>query len=200
MTLACVAGLGSSALGTFTFTNGAPITIPSSGPGAPYPSSILVAGLGAAIADVNVTITGLSHTWPDDIDLLLVGPTGVTTVLMSDAGGSTDVVGVTYTFSDGSPLMLDAAVNPSGTYGPTNFAGAADIWPAPAPVGPYGAALSGYNGLSGNGTWSLFVADNAAGDVGSIAGGWSLTIKLVPAPGALAMIALAGLIRPRRRR
>ena len=40
-----------------------------------------------AISDVNVPLTGLSHTYPDDIDMLLVSPGGQNAIFMSDAGG-----------------------------------------------------------------------------------------------------------------
>ncbi|MFM6671066.1 MAG: S8 family serine peptidase, partial [Dolichospermum sp.] len=57
------------------FSNPNPITIPDSGTSTPYPSTINVSGLSGNINSLKVTLTNLSHTWPDDIDVLLVGPT-----------------------------------------------------------------------------------------------------------------------------
>src|SRR5204863_4832230 len=105
---------------------------------------------------------------------LLVGPGGQKVLLMSDAGGSTGISNVTLTFDDAAASKLpDSAGITSGTYRPTDFA-TGDTFPSPAPAGPYGTALSVFNGLNPNGTWSLYVLDDEAGDSGSIAGGWSL--------------------------
>ena len=41
---------------------------------------------------MNLVLGGLSHWWPDDIDMLLVGPGGQNAKIWSDAGGSLDVV------------------------------------------------------------------------------------------------------------
>jgi subtilisin-like proprotein convertase family protein len=46
-----------------------------------------MSGLGSSISDVNVTVSGLSHTFPDDVGLLLVSPAGKRTLLMTDSGG-----------------------------------------------------------------------------------------------------------------
>ena len=43
--------------------------------------------MSGSITDVNVQINGLSHTYPDDIDMLLVSPGGQNAIFMSDAGG-----------------------------------------------------------------------------------------------------------------
>jgi subtilisin-like proprotein convertase family protein len=121
-----------------------------------------------------VSLTGISHTYPDDLDVLLVGPAGQKVLLMSDAGGGTDINNATLTFDDAAASTLpDASAIVSGTYKPTDF-GTGDIFPSPAPGGPYGTTLSAFNGLNPNGTWSLYVLDDAASDSGGIAGGWSL--------------------------
>ena len=152
------------------------ITIPSGGPATPYPSTVAVSGLSGTIVDVNVSIIGFGHTWPGDVDVLLVGPFGQTAVLMADAGGSTSVSNADLTFDDSatasvpSPIPSDAL----GIYKPTSQEGFGG--PAPAPAGPYGSALSIFDGTNPNGTWSLFVFDDAQGYSGSIASGWRLDI------------------------
>jgi subtilisin-like proprotein convertase family protein len=169
--------------GTFTFSNPAPITIPASGtsgPAAPYPSTINVSGLTGVVTKVTVTLNGFTHDYPDDVDVLLVGPGGQQCILMSDAGGGDDVSGVNLTFDDMAVVSLpDSTEIRSGTYKPTNY-GSPDNFPAPGPgpvTQPLNPPLSVFNGTNPNGTWSLFVVDDFGGDAGNINGGWSITIQ-----------------------
>jgi subtilisin-like proprotein convertase family protein len=187
---------GVTNLGTVTFTiqlgttistphvvaNPAPILVPGAGTGgtggtggiaAPYPSTIPVAGLTGAVTKVTATLTGFSHTFPGDVDILLAGPAGQRIVLMSDIGSGTDAVNVNLTFDDAAAPMGATVV--SGTFRPTN-SGTGDPFPVPAPPAPHGTLLSAFNGANPNGTWSLYVVDDAATDVGTFSGGWSLTI------------------------
>ena len=172
---------GVTIVGPTAFSNSASITIPDvpGGPpdlGVPYPSSINVAGLTGSVSKVTVTLTNISHTFPDDIDILLVGPGGQGAIIMSDAGLGSDIVNVTLTFDDAAASQLpDSAQIVSGTFQPTNFA-TGDVFPAPAPGGPFGSPLSVFNGTNPNGTWNLFVVDDAGVDAGNIAGGWTLNI------------------------
>ncbi len=157
------------------FTNSAAISIPDSGIATPYPSSISVAAFPGGVNKVTARLNNFNHTFPSDVDVLLVGPTGQGIVLMSDVGGGTGAMGLNLTFSDTGAPVPAALV--SGTYVPTNVSvGAADVFPAPAPGAPYATTLSAFNGLNPVGTWSLYVVDDAGGDVGSIAGGWTLTL------------------------
>jgi hypothetical protein len=57
-------------------------------PANPYPSEINVQGLGGTITDVNVTLNGFSHGFPDDVAVQVVspGPTGKSVRRMSDVG------------------------------------------------------------------------------------------------------------------
>jgi subtilisin-like proprotein convertase family protein len=178
-----------SAAGAATFSNTAPVTIndPSAdcdvagqGPADPYPSPIQVSDQTGAITDANVTITGFSHTYPADVRILLVGPHGQTADLMDEAGGSTDVSDLTVSFDDAA---ADPVPTPlvSGTFKPTQEANGCGFdqtsdYPAPAPAGPYATDLGGFNGTDPNGTWNLYVVDNALNDTGSISGGWSLDL------------------------
>jgi subtilisin-like proprotein convertase family protein len=173
--------VGSTLTNVTAGANVGSIAIPGVGTGAgtgapanPYPSSINIAGVTGTVSKVTATITGFSHTFPSDVDILLVGPGGQKIILLSDAGGGTDAVNTNITFDDAAPVVGTTIV--SGTFRPTNVTATGDVFPAPAPAAPYGSALSAFNGISPNGTWSLYVVDDAGIDSGSIAGGWSLTI------------------------
>ncbi len=169
----------------FTFSNSGAITINDgiSPPtiATPYPSTITVIGLEGPITKVVAQFNSYSHAVPDDVDVLLVGPTGATAIVMSDVGGSSAVAGINLTLDDGaaSPLA-DAGPLASGTFQPTNV-GAGDSFPSPAPAPSGGSALSVFNGTNPNGTWSLYVVDDSTGNAGSFAGGWALVIQ-GPAP------------------
>ena len=54
------------------------VDIPAMGPATTYPAPLTVAGIAGTITDVNVTLIGLEHTYPADLDVMLVGP-GVST-------------------------------------------------------------------------------------------------------------------------
>lgn len=153
-------------------------------PSTPYGTAINIGGVSGVISDLSVTIHGFSHTDPQDVDMLLVGPSGMGLVFMSDVGSSASVTGVDLTFSDSAPGTLGVPLV-TGTYRPTNIFGFADLFPPTAPFRPYHEAvnspLSRFNGTSPNGEWRLYVVDARTGDAGSIAGGWSLQIETTPA-------------------
>jgi serine/threonine protein kinase len=160
-------------------SNTEPISIPDSGQAAPYPSTIEVSGATGTISGLTVTLTGLTHQFPNDVDVLLVGPTGENVVLMADAGGATRLRGVTLTFDDAAAAinLTDEGQIAQGSVRPASFeAGFEGGSPAPSP--PFGGALSLFSGTDPNGTWQLFVFDDAGGDAGRIAGGWSLDIEM----------------------
>ncbi len=173
-----LSGSGLFAQPTMTF-NGGGITQPgSSGTGDPYPSEINVSGIEYGFLKVTVTLTGLSHTSSNDLNILLVGPQGQQCVLMSDVGSSDELVDVEYVFDDDGPAMTTSGANPSGTYAPTNN-GPTDNWPSPGPgsVTQPGPALSIFNGTDADGAWSLYYNDDASGDSGSL-DSWSITFTL----------------------
>ncbi len=186
--------LGTTSSSTQTFTNPTAITIPATGTGAssgapadPYPSNITVSGVPTTFTKVTVTLINMSHTFPGDVDVLLVSPTGRKFILLSDVLGSSDWTGQTYTFDDdAAALVPSSGTEPgTGTYKPTNY-GTGDLFPAPAPAAPYltpatagtDTLTSAFTGVAGgdpNGTWSLYVVDDASIDSGSFAGGWSIS-------------------------
>lgn len=194
--LACAGGIAPSA-GAQVFT--APgITIETSGPGTPYPSQLVVSGVAEPVSGLRVTLANLSHSWPADVDILLAGPQGQNVILMSDAGGTAAITNVTFLFDDAAAAALPSG-GPlvSGTYRPTNLAGTgSDLFPAPAPALSGATTLATFDGTDANGTWSLYVLDDSAGDGGSI-GSW--TLQFAPEPGAagslaavLSLLAIAG--------
>jgi subtilisin-like proprotein convertase family protein len=176
--LTAVAAVAPASGAVFFFSNNSGISIPSSGAATPYPSTIDVSGVTGTVTHVVVGLANVSHTFPDDIDMLLVGPTGQAVMLMSDAGSSGDLSGANITFNDCAPRVLPNGLQIGpGRFRPTNYStpGAPDALPAPAPAEPYGTGLSNFNGLVANGTWSLFVNDDTGGDLGSISA-WNITI------------------------
>lgn len=168
------------------------------GEGVPYPSTIAVAGVTGSVNVVGVTLHGFTHECPSDLDMLLVGPHGQDSILMSDAGDctGTDRDPIELSFQDSStPVPClgsgEGTLQP-GAYAPTdrspddtdacNAIGPdpGDVFDAPAPPGPWPTGLATFNGVDPNGTWQLFVMDQYNGDVGSIEGGWSLALGITP--------------------
>lgn len=191
--------LGAQTTATYTITdvaasffNNSLITIPEAGASSPYPSTIDVAGVPGNITEVSISLYGVTHTYPDDVDILLVSPAGQKFMVQSDAGGGGNINNRSYDFMDSAAnFMQDEAGNPSGSYKPTNYDGAIDDFQHPAPDFPYsipGPAgtdtfSSAFAGSNPNGTWSLFVVDSAGPDGGSINAGWALRIVTEPASG-----------------
>ena len=163
---------------TTSFTNAVSVTIPSQGGASPYPSTINVSGLTGLVSKATVRLNGLTHAFPDDVDVLLVSPSGRKVVLMSDAGGGHAVTNLALSFDDGGALLPNANTIVAGTYNPTDHE-PGDAFPSPAPVGTPGATLAAFKGGSPNGGWSLYVVDDSTGDGGSIAGGWTLQLTTV---------------------
>ena len=131
-------------------------------------------GLIGQVEKISVTLSNLSHTYPDDLDILLAAPNGRAMVLMSDAGGSISLSNITLSFEDTGMVLPDNSAISAQTYQPGNF-GDADTFPTPAPAPPYLTRLNAFQPSAANGPWHLFVVDDAPGDAGNIRDGWSLT-------------------------
>lgn len=102
----------------------------------------------APIVDVNVTLD-ITHTWDDDLDIILTSPAGTTIILSTDNGGS----GSNYT----NTIFDDAAATPVTT-------GSAPFNGLFSPEQP----LSSFNGESPNGVWTLNISDDFSGDTGTL--------------------------------
>ena len=163
--------------GTIDLPAGQPAT--TLGPASVYPIQIPVSGMTTNVADIRVQVFGLTHTWPDDLDVLLVAPDGRTLVMQSDAGGGTNVSNATYTLEGAAAgPMPDELVLDAASYRPADYLGGVDTFPAPAPPGPYQLAppagaetfASAFGGASANGTWSVYIVDDTSADFGQLAG------------------------------
>jgi subtilisin-like proprotein convertase family protein len=184
-TAPAVAAKGRSRTVTRTFRNPAAIALPNAqtGPvsGSVYPSEIAVGGLKKAkIRDVNVRLNDYAHANGADVDVLLVGPGGQTAIVMSRVGEETaGNAAVTLRFDDEAAAALPDEEVQGGTFRPTNHDGVAIAFNDPAPTASANAALAVFDGGNPNGTWRLFVQDAfPTADPGTVAGGWSLEIKL----------------------
>ena len=199
------AAVTNSSTETKVFSSGGSVTIPGTAPGsttagagAPYPSTIAVSGLPTNAVIKSVTLKGVRHSFPDDLDILLQSPTGTNVVLMSDVGGSTDATGQNYTFDDAGGAMADAALNGTGTYRPTNT-GASDTYPAPVGAVSQGTpALTMFTG-DPNGVWNLYIADDGDGDIGSLSS-WEIKFTIptatncVSEPGTVTVTVLTPIV------
>jgi subtilisin-like proprotein convertase family protein len=172
----------STARVTFTSTGG-PSTVGASGAndGSVYPWAVSVSGLPASGVTVeSVTLNGITHTYPDDLDILLQAPTGTNVILMSDVGGDPNITGVNVVLMDGEPALPDASSIASGVYAPTNI-GTPDTWPSAPGPGSFNQSNPTLSLFTGNfnGTWNLLIRDDANGDGGSV-GSWSITFTYTP--------------------
>lgn len=169
--------------------NPAVVYLDDDGAASPYPSTITLSGLDSWTTDVNVQLFGLTHSWPDDIDVLLVGPQGQTLVLISDAGDETEVNNLNLTFDDSAAQALpDGPALASAAYRPANYE-VGDSFPAPAPSASGATSLAVFNGTNPNGVWSLYIVDDTEYDDGILNSGWCLNVTAsnnpptsVPAP------------------
>ena len=114
-------------------------------------SSNLYSNYGLTSVTINIT-----HPYDGDLELVLVSPNGVQTILSSNNGGS----GANYT----NTVFTMSAV-PSITSGTAPF------------TGTYVPEQSFYAqnvGQDGNGVWQLCITDEVSGDVGAL-NNWSIT-------------------------
>ena len=101
--------------GPTTFTNTTSIAVPATGsanqtgPASPYPSTIAVSGLSGAVSKVTVTLANLTHSTLNDVDAMLVSPTGQNLVFLSDIGDPNTLAfasNATLTFDDAAAAMI----------------------------------------------------------------------------------------------
>jgi subtilisin-like proprotein convertase family protein len=173
-------------------------------------SSLSLSGLAQAIADVNVTLTisggfngdyyvYLYHNGTSSILLNRVGRSGSNSSGYSDAGFGTNSVSFRFTFDDQagndvhnyqtSAFALNSNLQLTGSYQPDGRAidplSAGSLFDSAS----RSSELNVFNGMDGNGTWSLFVADVSAGGEGTLVN-WGLQITTIPEPASARLLVL----------
>lgn len=190
--VALVGARPAAAASTATVKNTTAIIGPSTGSANPYPSTINVSGLGTSLLGMKVVLRNVDHTCTKDFDILLVGPDGTKTTLMSDNGapaieftGCTDLKKDSITFDDACPDFAnsmpsgaDICVRPSDN---DALGHQGDSWPGVGDSYP-ALNLSTFNGKNPNGAWKLYVVDDANDDKGNINGGWELQLNTSNSP------------------
>ncbi|HKQ39307.1 MAG TPA: HYR domain-containing protein, partial [Verrucomicrobiae bacterium] len=159
------------------YTNSGTITIYDNAPAFPYPSSVRVACVPDTVKRATVTLRGFTHSYPDDVDVMLATPDGRCVMLMSDVGSGSLANNINITLDDSAAAPLpDSTQLVTGTFRPANYDSDSDNFPAPAPKLTPVNNLTGLAGIDPNGFWSLFVVDDFQLDTGVINNGWVLRL------------------------
>jgi subtilisin-like proprotein convertase family protein len=161
------------------------------------------------VAMLDLTLTGLAHTWAGDLLINLASPNGTSASIMRRPQGNNADPALTVgddSWFGGNYRFIDSGAS----LGAALAAPPANV----VPSGDYQASIRTVPGLNvpvllnstfGNtpvfGTWTLQVFDLGGGGTGSL-GSASLSISAVPEPGtyALMILGLVGLAAVNRRR
>lgn len=174
----------------------------NNGRAAPFPSVVSAANVphlegrtGERVSNVTVTFNRFSHGYTADLGVVLESPNGQKNLLLRNSGGRVfpiDTEASDLTFSLDSAASQDLPFSRqilAGSFKPADY-GSGDLIPGASPTGPYATSLtvlrgpaagtaateSDIIGSNPNGDWKLYVVDNAPGESGISAGGWTLEI------------------------
>jgi hypothetical protein len=139
---------------------------------------------------LTVTLMGFSATDTSDVDVVLVGPTGVALVLLGGAGKTSPVGPFNITFDDTAAISVPPSLSSAGSFKPTQNVPIGSF-PSPGPGLDYkspavvGTSILGsfnaagvFPAISLNGAWSLYVMDTVSKDSTELANGWSINLAL----------------------
>jgi len=153
---------------TTSATNSTPLAIPT-GP-AVVSNTVVIAGAGAVVSKVTL-MANITHTFAADLDITIASPSGTVVTLTTDNGAGNDNV-----FNG---TLWDDDANPGGQVPYTTNAGMTTDHPyanltVATPLTPE-EALGAFNGQNPNGTWTITISDDLAGDGGSL-DSWTLNV------------------------
>jgi len=163
-----------------TVTQSTAVAIPT-GP-AVVTSTIDVSGAGSFLFDLDVQ-TFLTHTFAADLDITITSPSGTVVTLTTDNGAGNDNV-----FNG---TIWDDSANPAGQVPYTtnnglvtdqayvNLTTASTLVPE--------EAMGAFIGEDPNGTWTITISDDLAGDGGSL-DSWNLALTTLPTAPTLSSV------------
>jgi subtilisin-like proprotein convertase family protein len=125
--------------------------------------SLVVSGAGTSMRS---SCTRIRHTSCQDLDIVLISPTGSQAVVSTDGGGSFDDVFRGTLFDVDAPTPVTDVLF-------TNLVAV----PLASPEGGFDAFV----GLNPNGSWQLRITDDNGTELGTL-DRWDLTVRTVPAP------------------
>ncbi len=140
---------------------------------------------GGQIANINSISIELSHSWAGDIDFYIIDPGTNFFDLVYNQGGSSDLGDGG---SDGTGLGLYTFVESAGGI----------TWGDSTAPGTYEAGAWGTDPFA-SGNWTILLNDLADFDDGAV-GSVFIDYDVVPAPSAMALLGLGGIVAGRRRR
>ncbi|MPZ24001.1 MAG: hypothetical protein GEU28_10775 [Dehalococcoidia bacterium] len=127
-------------------------------------SQLNVSGMGPYLWDVDL-VTSIEHTLSPDLDIFLTSPQGRTTVISTGNGSSNPNVFNGTRWDDQAETPVSDSPFTVSPFDPDR---------AETPFAPEGS-LSAFQGQNPNGTWTLTIADDTAGNGGTLHS-WSLLV------------------------
>jgi subtilisin-like proprotein convertase family protein len=161
---------GITVTATASFANSTAIPIPDSGGGAVTSTVDASAHPGSFVCRIRVT-TDISHTFPGDLDMTLMSPSGRIATISTDNGGSADnaFAGTLWTDFANPGGQVPYATN-DGLVNDTAYSVGV---PAATLVPEEAFAL--FVGDDPRGVWTLTINDDAGGDTGTL-NSWGLEV------------------------
>jgi subtilisin-like proprotein convertase family protein len=155
-------------------TQSTPTAVPT-GP-AVVTSTVEVAGLPMYLLDLNLTMA-FTHTFAADLDMTIMSPAGTVVTLSTDNGAGND-----NTFNG---TLWDDDANPAGQvpYVTNNGLATDNAYvnlTTATPLVPE-EAMAAFIGENPNGTWTITISDDLAGDGGSL-DSWTLDVTTAVCP------------------
>jgi uncharacterized repeat protein (TIGR01451 family) len=179
---------GTDPVVTYTDTVAPPLAIPDNRPRGVFHQMTVTDDF--EIADLDFRVDSLTHTFDDDLVILLRAPNGIGTDMISliglngEGGGTANLTNMQidddlpFTLANDMIASVDADAPYSRSWVPVYNS---PTWSDPLFFGLPGdsvGSLTRFDGMSTQGTWTALVADEFAGDTGTL-NSWSILVTPV---------------------